>query len=131
MLKADWLKTEKGPISVAVFGPNQEAAFATDAMISMGKCWPEVKERVTFHLVYPTNHPADLTGSSPTGSGLDYSDCDELLEKINTFGGDDSNNYKGEIPYPHNVLRNVARRGASTSHVFLIDVDVMPSLNMR
>ena len=29
------------------------------------------------------------------------------------------------------MLRNVARRGAATSHVFLIDVDVMPSLNIR
>ena len=95
----------------------------------MGECWPQVKNRVTFHLVYPTNHPADLTLA--TGSGLDYQDCDQLLELIHTYGGDDSNNYKGEISYPHNVLRNVARRGSATSHVFLIDVDVMPSLNMR
>ena len=29
------------------------------------------------------------------------------------------------------MLRNVARRGAATSHVFLIDVDVMPSLKIR
>lgn len=42
-----------------------------------------------------------------------------------------SQNYKGDIPYPHNVLRNAARKGAATEFVFLIDVDVMPSLHMR
>ena len=53
------------------------------------------------------------------------------MEIIHDFGGDDSGNYKGDIPYPHNVLRNVARRGAATKFVFLIDVDVAPSLNTR
>ena len=48
---------------MAVFGPNEEAAFATDAMLSMQECWPEIRKRVTFHLVYPTEHPADLTTS--------------------------------------------------------------------
>ena len=46
-----------------MFGPNEEAAFATDAMLSMQECWPEIRKRVTFHLVYPTEHPADLTTS--------------------------------------------------------------------
>ena len=50
---------------------------------------------------------------------------------IHDYGGDDSQNYKGDIPYPHNVLRNAARKGAATEFVFLIDVDVMPSLKMR
>jgi len=62
---------------------------------------------------------------------LDYSSCDELRKVIHDFGGDDSGNYKGDIPYPHNVLRNVARRGGATKFVFLIDVDVAPSLNIR
>ena len=64
---------------MAVFGPNQEASFATDAMISMQHCWPEIRERVTFHLVYPTDHPADLTES--TGK-LDYENCDDLLDRV-------------------------------------------------
>lgn len=121
-------KRWSGPISVAVFGPNDEAAFATDAMISMQDCWPEIRRRVTFHLVYPTSHRADLSGAR---GKLTYRSCDHLRAMIHDYGSDDSANYKGDIPYPHNVLRNVARRGAATSHVFLIDVDVMPSLNIR
>ncbi|CAG5098128.1 Oidioi.mRNA.OKI2018_I69.XSR.g15393.t1.cds [Oikopleura dioica] len=117
-----------GPISVAVFAPNLEASFATDAILSMQKCWPDMKKRVTFHLVYPTEHKADLSESS---GSLEYSSCEELRQIIHDYGGDDSQNYKGDIPYPHNVLRNAARKGAATEFVFLIDVDVMPSLHMR
>lgn len=117
-----------GPISVAVFAPNLEASFATDAILSMQKCWPDMKKRVTFHLVYPTQHKADVSESSGT---LNYNSCEELRQIIHDYGGDDSQNYKGDIPYPHNVLRNAARKGAATEFVFLIDVDVMPSLHMR
>ena len=59
MLTERW----SGPISVAVFAPNLDASFATDAILSMHECWPEMKTRVTFHLVYPTEHKADLTNS--------------------------------------------------------------------
>ena len=56
MLTERW----SGPISVAVFAPNQDAAFATDAILSMQECWPEIKTRVTFHLVYPTEHKGGM-----------------------------------------------------------------------
>ena len=81
----------KGPISVAVFGPNDEAAFATDAMISMQDCWPEIRRRVTFHLVYPTSHRADLSGAR---GKLTYRSCDHLRAMIHDYGSDDSANYK-------------------------------------
>ena len=105
-----------------------DASFATDAILSMQTCWPEITRRVTFHLVYPTEHPADLSQSV---GKLAYTNCEQLRQLIHDFGGDDSENYKNKIPYPHNVLRNAARKGAATEFVFLIDVDVMPSLNMR
>ena len=53
-----------GPISVAVFAPNRDAAFATDAILSMQRCWPEIEKRVIFHLVYPTGHTADVSQST-------------------------------------------------------------------
>ena len=75
--------------------------------------------------------PVFFVGFEAFKGSIEYESCDDLLEIIHSYGGDDSNNYKGDIPYPHNVLRNVARKGVATSHVFLIDVDVMPSLQMR
>lgn len=36
----------------------------------------------------------------------------------------------GKIAYPQNLMRNVARKGCPSSFVLLLDVDVIPSLNM-
>ena len=36
----------------------------------------------------------------------------------------------GKIAYPQNLMRNVARKGCPASFVLLLDVDVIPSLNM-
>ena len=88
----------------------------------MQKCWPEIAQRVTFHLIFPQEFPADV---SQMGN-LEYENCDALRSIIYDYGGDDDQNYKNQIAYPHNVLRNAARKGAATQFVFLIDVDVMP-----
>lgn len=119
-----------GPISVGVFGPGLEASFATDAIESIKNCFPAVREQVLFHLVYPISLPADLSKSS---GKLRFENCDDLRKQIKSYGGDEDDraNYGGAIPFPHNVLRNAARRGAPTAYIFLIDVDVMPSLNLR
>ena len=82
---------------MAVFGPNEEAAFATDAMISMADCWPEIRQRVTFHLVYPTQHRADLSTSR---GRLTYRSCDHLRAMIHDYGSDDSANYKVNFQFP-------------------------------
>ena len=35
------------------------------------------------------------------------------------------------MPYPVNLLRNVALENVRTSHVFVIDIDMSPSANLR
>ena len=35
------------------------------------------------------------------------------------------------IPYPHNTLRNVAKRNLQTDYMFLLDIDTLPSENAR
>ena len=58
-----------------------------------------------------------------------------FFKKINeakiTSKSDATQNYAGDIPYPHNVARNAARRGVATEFVFLVDIDVMPSIGMH
>lgn len=57
----------------------------------MQDCWPEIRRRVTFHLVYPTSHRADLS----TAKGrLTYRSCEHLRAMIHDYGSDDSANYK-------------------------------------
>ena len=111
-----------------MFAPDKESSFVTDAISSMRQCWPQIRDKVTFHLVYPIGHASDISDS--TGR-LEFTDCNELVEIISKFGGDDGGNYKGDIPYPHNVLRNVAIKASATKFTFLIDIDVLPNENIR
>lgn len=114
-----------GPISIAVFIPGAEASFALDAIQGLKKCYPDtIGKRVSFHLAYPSNLEADVTNRN----SLTYTTCTDLLKIIKNYGED---NYDHGIPYPHNVLRNAARNGVATEFVFLIDVDVLPSINLR
>lgn len=120
----------EGPISVAIFIPGKEAGIALAFIDGLRYCWPDtIGARVSFHLAYPTSQEADV--SSYDDINLDYimqGNCERLLEDIENFGTD---NYEHKIPYPHNVLRNAARNGVMTEFVFLIDVDVIPSVNLR
>ena len=93
-----------------MFGPNDEAAFATDAMISMQDCWPEIRRRVTFHLVYPTSHRADLSGAR---GRLIYRSCDHLRAMIHDYGSDDSANYK--VLRQNDLVKKVVEIFRSTS----------------
>lgn len=114
-----------GPISVAIFIPGKEAGVALDFIDGLRKCYPDtVGARVSFHLAYPQAVEADVSSAGL----IDYTSCDELLKIIENFGTD---NYEHNIPYPHNVLRNAARNGVMTEFVFLIDVDVIPNVNLR
>ena len=61
----------------------------------MQECWPELQQRTTFHLIWPTKHKADLSESQ---GKISYSSCQNLRNVIKNYGGDDSGNYKGDIP---------------------------------
>ena len=34
--------------------------------------------------------------------------------------------WRGKYPYPQNHMRNLARKGSQTNHVFLTDIDIIP-----
>ena len=116
-------KRWEGLISCAIFAPNIESSFVTDVIEKLRFCYP-ILYSVTFHLVYPS---VDLADMSLVGNWLDLG-CDEIISEIKHFGAD---NYQGSTPYPHNVLRNVARSGANTEFIYLIDIDTIPSTGLR
>lgn len=36
-----------------------------------------------------------------------------------------------QIPYPNNLLRNIALSKVQTTHVFVIDIDMLPNVNVE
>ena len=115
-----------GHLSVAVFAPGIDASYADDAIETIRRCYPKVVNQVDFHIVYPATSPGDF---SYIGGKWSTMDCSEVLSAIENYG---YQNYAvGDIPFPHNVLRNAARTGVTTEFVFLIDIDLTPSVNLR
>ena len=79
---------------------------------------------VIFWRVHPISDLADI---SLVGNWENLP-CDEIVKEIQHFG-----NYENyELgKYPQNVLRNVARSGVNTEFIYLIDIDTIPSSQLR
>ena len=116
-----------GPISIAVFAPDQDSSIANYAIDGLRRCFPNVRKLVDFHIVYPATHAGDFGKS---GESWAHMECPDLVKKLQDYGK--GMNYDmGDMPFPHNVLRNAARTGVTTEYVFLIDIDLTPSVDLR
>jgi len=132
----EMLQRWDGPISVALFVPGRHAFTAALCLEMIARCYDT--ERLTFHLVYPTSHPPAFDSTSVwfrhynvnvNQNPLRYPHCRKVRETLQSVNA--TNYALGGIPYPHNTLRNVAKRGSGTRYVLLLDVDVMPSQGVR
>ncbi|XP_067138083.1 beta-1,4-glucuronyltransferase 1-like [Centruroides vittatus] len=124
-----------GPISIAVFSLAKDIPIAVEAILHLRRCFPAIRHNTSFHLVYPLNSPSDIMSPSSSSSSSSSSQllildsCESLLEKLKSYGAGE--NYAFGIPYPNNLLRNVARRNAMTEFVFVIDIDMVPSNHLH
>ncbi|XP_078590078.1 beta-1,4-glucuronyltransferase 1-like [Branchiostoma floridae x Branchiostoma japonicum] len=117
-----------GPVSVAIFAPGENAAFADDIVGGLRRCYPLIRKYVSFHLVYPTSREAIIYEESPT---LLNTPCQDILH-LAKYHKSATLNYGAEKePYPNNLLRNVARQGSSTEFIFVVDIDMLPSEKLR
>lgn len=109
-----------GPVSISLFTYSVDFEYALRSLIQLYLCYPKIKERVSFHLIFPISH-------KETVSSFIYNiDC----KKINRTS--DVINYDIDgIEYPHNLLRNTAIKFSKTKYVFLIDIDMVPNMNLR
>ena len=56
LLVTNW----SGPLSIAVFGPDKELGVAVHYIRYLRSCHPSIRSQVTFHLVYPVDHPGTV-----------------------------------------------------------------------
>ncbi|XP_076040898.1 beta-1,4-glucuronyltransferase 1-like [Oratosquilla oratoria] len=118
-------ETWTGPISVAVFVPAEDYTVAFLMMHYLRTCFPSVRERVTFHMTYPTDLPPKLLDNKrlqlhhhgePKGINR------YIVRKIRT--GRLHRKLKS-LSYPQNLLRNEARTGCQSEFVFTPDADMI------
>lgn len=117
----------QGQISVSVFAPRNDAVVGVYAINAIRRCFPIVRDTVTFHLIWPMNKGPIFDENPP--AGLLSPECSEVYAALKSIPG--QNYAKTSIPYPHNTLRNVAKNQLNTKLMFLLDIDTVPSENSR
>ncbi|XP_064121765.1 uncharacterized protein LOC135226256 [Macrobrachium nipponense] len=114
------------PMSVAVFTPDVEYAIARAYLTYLVTCFPFLGEKVTFHFTYPRDHlPKDMPLVIDHLEGK----CDQPLAVLKELLKQRNSKmlmWRERMPYPQNVVRNVARKNCGTEWVFLADVDIVP-----
>ncbi|KAK3726974.1 hypothetical protein QZH41_014722 [Actinostola sp. cb2023] len=123
----------QGFISVAVVVPGLNIITAYKTVIGLHLCNNKIKQRVTFHIVYPLSHPSLvnklMTHVKSARKALPKS-CVEFLLGIQSGSAGITNYANIKIPYPNNLLRNVARHSVNSDYIFMVDIDMMCNANL-
>ena len=115
-----------GRVSVAVFVPDVEHSMMLYLIEFLISCFPDIKERASFHFIYPLGYP-------PVNFTVDKRKnmtCDQLSHIINDLLSQRPNTtmtWRKGYAYPQNFHRNIARRSCQTEYVFTPDIDMIPN----
>ena len=124
-------KTWSGPISVAVFVPDQEFDIAQAYISFLRSCFQPVRDNVVFSLVHPMQKPPRSAGIETTNWLFPCSDPGSVLTSLTrkVFTRDYAA-WRTGYNYPQNHLRNIARENSMTYYTMSLDVDIIPSPGM-
>jgi hypothetical protein len=139
-----------GPISIAVYAPGSEVHLAVNLIYHLRECAHQcVRNNVSWHMVFDAaiSPPSFDSTKSPDEMLIEARfnmifDCAESYDKFarrmqdqlfptrNAAGQTEHVRQAKNLPYPINVLRNVARLSAPTRHVLASDIELYPSINI-
>lgn len=125
------LERWQNPLSVAIFAHGPDVKFATALVYALSFFCPQIQALVDFHLVCLSGEFASFPEHDREHlSGLE--DCASVFSRLETHR-DKYKNYaiRGNVSYPNNLLRNVARSGTESSYALVIDVDMAPSADLH
>lgn len=130
-----WVKNQaemwKGPLSVSVFTPDTDYAIALTMIEYLQSCFPEVRERVCFHMGYPAHLPPRYVSTDEANVTYDCEDPESvnkmLVQQLRSLS---LSNYLKNTPYPQNLMRNLARQSCPNEYTFTPDVDMIPVQGM-
>lgn len=117
-------QTWDGPISVTVFTHGHDTVIALYTIAYLHACFEQVKQSVSFHVVYPILYPPSNI-KTILNMEMHCDNVESLLTNKSKV------NYGDLLPYPHNVLRNIAVEYSSTSYILMIDIDMIPSHDLN
>jgi N-acetyllactosaminide beta-1,3-N-acetylglucosaminyltransferase len=119
-----------GPISLALFVVGEEFRLSELYITYLGHCFPHIKDPISFHLAYPS----DYQPNDGSILALDYkqncSNPEAVLSDLLKYRSPQTIQWKNNMSYPQNHLRNQARKNCQTQYIYLTDVDIIPSIGM-
>ena len=122
-----------GPVSIAVYAPGDDIKVALEIIYYLRRCRDAcVRTRISWHIIYDTNHGPyahNLSFPDSLVSSFKQVSCSYNNEQLSTiFNSTYRSDHK--LPYPINVLRNVARSQARTKYLLASDIELYPSINV-
>ncbi|XP_006820431.1 beta-1,4-glucuronyltransferase 1-like [Saccoglossus kowalevskii] len=114
----------EGPISVAVF--STDISLFASSVSNLRRCFPLVKQHVTFHLV-TTIAPGKAEISND--ETILKVPCGMVLHVTRNLE-DESYSSDDNPAYPINILQNEALKGSITKYILTLNVDLMPNANL-
>ncbi|KAE8740238.1 hypothetical protein FOCC_FOCC014264 [Frankliniella occidentalis] len=126
-----------GPVSVALYAAGDEWPLVQAYVRFLRRCYVPVRDRVTFHAAFPADRmpeaaaqPEQMTEILSLEAHLDCFRPEPSLKELMRQRRPETMRWRTRHGYPQNHLRNLARRTCQTEYVFLVDVDVVPSLGL-
>ncbi|KAH9523047.1 Beta-1,4-glucuronyltransferase 1 [Bulinus truncatus] len=123
----------RGPVSVSVFTYDDDFALTVSSLLHHHFCNDNVYRHVSFHLVYPISRAPKhldalahiaLSCSDYAAGGARHLGASLPSRLMMNYANQD-------LDYPNNLLRNLAINYALTPYIFMVDVDMVPSENLR
>lgn len=122
----------EGYISLAVYAPGDDFRLALNMIYYLRQCANRcVADRIHWHLVFETAYAPRKASAATAFLETQNFDCNLPMESTIRLYNLDSNfrETKG-LPYPINVLRNVARLNSKTKYIFASDIELYPSVGI-
>jgi len=126
----DILKGWSGPLSLALFVPDIELAIAKRYISYLTKCFTNIDQQVSFHVVVPVDHPGvysyyPFDEFNSEQLLLDCKEHKQYLKQLLSYRTEDMMKWRTSYSYPQNLLRNVAKSGCQTEFTYVPDIDMV------
>lgn len=121
-----------GPLSVAVYAPGDDLKLSMNIIYYLRLCKDEcVRQNVSWHIVYDSafGPPQDNISLPELYLNKYTFSCSKTIEEI-TMNMNTTFRHDHSLPYPINVLRNVARLSSKTHYLLASDIELYPSVNV-
>ncbi|CAH0553078.1 unnamed protein product [Brassicogethes aeneus] len=121
-----------GPISLAIFAASEDELNTLLLYVMyLRKCDARIRDKVSFHLAIPKDKrpkkvAIDIEKLDEMDCGNPMGTLQSLIKKLQKQNG----MWRMKMPYPQNLMRNLARKNCQSKFVFLTDVDIIPNKGM-